>query len=156
MSDKLPIVVIGLGNEFRGDDFVGLFIARKIRDKKPTGVRIIEGVSDGTSLIECWENFQTAILIDCVTSGAAPGKIHRFDALAETIPEKIFPAYSTHAFSITEAVELAGAIGQLPEHLLVYGVEGVNFKTGAEMPAEVKAAAEKVIDLILKDIEKFT
>ena len=155
MSEKLPIVVIGLGNEFRGDDFVGLFIARKLRDKKPRDVRIIDGVSDGTSLIECWQQARAAILIDCVTSGAAPGKIHRFDALAASLPEKIFPAYSTHAFSISEAVELAGTIGQLPELLLVYGVEGGNFETGAQMSAELKAAAEKVVMLILKDIEKF-
>jgi hydrogenase maturation protease len=156
MSEIQPIVVIGLGNEFRGDDFVGLFIARKIRNKKKSGIRVIDGVSDGTTLIECWQQARIAVLIDCVTSGAAPGKIHRFDALAETIPEKIFPVYSTHAFSITEAVELARAIGQLPEHLLVYGVEGRNFETGADMSAEVKAAAEIVVDLILKNIEKFS
>ena len=155
MSDKLPIVVIGLGNEFRGDDAVGLFIARRIREKKLPGVRVIEGVSDGTTLIEAWHKSRAAVLIDCVSSGAAAGKIHRFDALSEKIPEKFFPAYSTHAFSITEAVGLAETIGRLPDHLLVYGVEGGNFETGVGISGEVTTAAEKVTELILKDIEKF-
>ena len=155
MSDQLPITVIGLGNEFRGDDAVGLIIAGRIREKKLPDVRVIEGVSDGTTLIEIWGRSRAAILVDCVSSGAEAGKIHRFNAITDKIPEKFFPAYSTHAFSITEAVGLAVSIGLLPKHLLVYGVEGKNFETGSEISDKVKTAIDKVTGLILIDIAYF-
>lgn len=155
MSEKYSIAVIGLGNEFRGDDAVGLYIARRLKDKRLPGVRVVEGVSDGTTLIETWQDTRGAVLIDCVSSGNQVGKIHRFDPLVEEIPEKFFPAYSTHAFNITDTVRLAETIGQLPPHLIVYGVEGASFSTGAEMSDRVMTAANRVVEMVLKDIENF-
>ncbi|MFZ5981550.1 MAG: hydrogenase maturation protease, partial [Candidatus Zixiibacteriota bacterium] len=110
MEDPNVIVVIGLGNDFRGDDAVGLYTARLLAKKNIPGMRIIEGVSDGTSLIDVWSGTQACFLIDCVYSQKEPGHIHRFDALTDDIPEDIFPGYSTHAFSITGAVKLARTI----------------------------------------------
>jgi hypothetical protein len=49
-----------------------------------------------------------------------------------------------HAFSVTEAVELARALQQLPSRLIAYGIEGKNFSSGEQLSPEVAAAVEEV------------
>lgn len=123
------VLVIGIGNEYRGDDSVGLRIARKLAAKSIPNVEVIEESGEGASLLEAWKGAQTVLLVDAVSSNAEPGAIHRFDAHAENIPRKFFH-YSTHAFSVAEAVELARTMNQLPPRLIVFGIEGKNFQAG--------------------------
>nr|MBN2276445.1 hydrogenase maturation protease [candidate division Zixibacteria bacterium] len=155
MKSPAPVVVIGIGNDFRSDDVAGLFIARKIRESALEGVRVIEGVSDGTSLIDAWNEAKTAVVIDCVVSGAKPGHIYRFEPLHEDLPAEYFIGYSTHAFSVAESIKLARALGQLPNRLVVYGIEGGVFKTGSGMSAEVAEAADNLVKQIASEIENF-
>jgi len=99
-----PAIVIGLGNSLRSDDAAGLKAASYIKERKLPNVEIIEGVSDGTSLMEAWSGCPLAVVIDSVFANGEAGKIHRFDALRETIPEDYFIGYSIHAFSIVETI----------------------------------------------------
>jgi chromosome partitioning protein len=93
-----------------------------------------------------------ALLYDAVSSGAKPGTIYRFDAVAQPIPAKFFQ-YSTHAFGVAGAIELARVMHHLPENLIVYGVEGNNFQAGTVISPELDAAAEEVVASILKECE---
>jgi len=156
MNFSTPAVVIGMGNDFRSDDAAGLFIARKIREMNLDGVRVICGVSDGTSLIEAWASAQVAVVVDCVVSGAEAGHIYRFDGLKDDIPEKYFTGYSTHAFSVADTIGLAQAMNSLPGILIVYGIEGKVFKTGEGMTPEVAEAAEKLANEIADGLRSLT
>ena len=91
------------------------------------------------------------VLLDAVSSGATPGTIHRFDAHTDTIPAKFYH-YSTHAFSVAEAVELARTLNKLPQHLIVYGIEGKNFEAGVSLSAEVEKAVEQVIEKVVEEV----
>lgn len=135
--------VIGLGNDFRSDDGAGRVTARMVRTMVTNDIRVIEESGEGASLMEAWRDQDLVILIDAVQSGAAPGTIHRFDARAEEIPSRFFH-YSTHAFSVAEAVELARTLGELPPQLIVYGIEGENFTSGEALSPPVAAATEEV------------
>src|SRR5271165_7198320 len=114
------IVVIGVGNEYRSDDGAGIAVARRLRERFPTGVTILEENGEGAALIDAWQGATRVMLVDAVRSGAPPGTIHRLDAQAAPLPAGFFH-YSTHAFSVAEAVELARSLGQLPSHVTVYG-----------------------------------
>jgi len=80
------------------------------------------------------------IIIDATMSGEAPGTIHRFDASAQPIPKSSFRC-STHAFGVAEAIDLARALGNIPQRLMVYGIEGKNFAAVVGLSAEVEKAA---------------
>jgi hydrogenase maturation protease len=135
-------LVIGLGNDYRSDDAVGRVVARKLGAESLDGVRILEESGEGAALMDAWQGADFVILIDAVHSGAKPGTIHRVDAHAEEIPRSFFH-YSTHAFSVAEAVELARALGQLPQRLVIYGIEGKNFESGIDLSPEIETAAEE-------------
>src|SRR5262245_29698091 len=108
-SHSLPLI-IGIGNEYRGDDAAGLVVARRLRVIAAGSGTVIEQSGDGASLMEAWQGAGAVFVIDAAVSGAAPGTIRRFDAGARQIPKGPFRR-STHAFSLAEAVELARAMG---------------------------------------------
>jgi hydrogenase maturation protease len=141
-------VVVGLGSEFRGDDGVGLIVAEELRRRNIPGVKVYSPVSDGSSLIHLWENTDLCIVVDCAVSGQPVGTIHCFDALADELPDELFCRYSTHAYSISDALSLSRILECLPGHLIVYGIEGDRFTCGAEMSSEVKSAAHHLIQHI--------
>ena len=149
--NRHPILIIGIGNAYRGDDAVGLRITQDIKKEALVHVTVIEQSGDGVALMESWENADTVILIDAVHSGAQPGTIHRFDVHTQTIPTKFFH-YSTHAFGIAEAIELARTLKQLPPHLIVYGIEGKCFEAGIGLCWEVEKSAQEVVKRVQQDI----
>lgn len=142
------IVVIGIGNRFRGDDGVGIIVARLLRQQVPAGIKIIEASGEGAALMDAWKDTANVFIVDAVQSGAPSGTIHQFDAHTTPIPSRFFH-YSTHAFGVAEAIELARALNQLPSRLILYGVEGANFSAGVELSAKVQPAADAVIAQLL-------
>ena len=145
------ICVIGVGNEARGDDAVGLEVARRLHRQRLPGVTVQELGGDLSSLLDRWQNADAVILIDASAPGASPGAIVRLEPLAQSIPKGVFP-YSTHAFGVAEAIELARVLEQLPTRLIVYGIEGAQFDIGSELSAEVLQAIPDVVQQVQQDI----
>ena len=151
MTASRQILVIGLGNDYRGDDAVGRVVTRRLKAIGADNVRVVEESGEGAALIEAWKGADFVIAIDAAYSGGAPGSIHRFDAESQPIPSSFFH-YSTHAFSIAEAVELARALNQLPAKLVVYGIEGKTFDAGAGLSLEVEGAAAELVSWVGEEL----
>ncbi len=140
------VVVIGIGNVYRGDDAVGLAVAERLRAREPSGVTVLDCEQEPTRLLDAWEGADVALVVDAAASGAVEaGTVHRFDTSEGRIPARVFRS-STHAFGVGDAVELARALGRLPGRVVVYGVEGADFTTGAALSAPVEAAVEGLVD----------
>jgi len=150
ISNSTNTLLIGIGNEYRSDDGIGLMVARAIREKQFPSVTVKEESGEGVSMMESWKGFQFVILVDAVSSGAMPGTIFRIDAKKEKVSNNFFH-YSTHAFSVAEAVELARVMDSLPTGLIVYGIEGKNFTAGTTISADVRKAAKQVVNRIIAD-----
>jgi hydrogenase maturation protease len=145
------LLLIGIGNEYRRDDGVGLVIVRQLRSFVPADVTVLELSGEGATLMEAWQKAAIVYVFDAVRSQATPGTIHQIDAKAQTVPTQFFH-YSTHAFSLAEAVELARVLNQLPPKLVLYGVEGADFGSGVGLSDGVEIAVPKVIDRVLQQI----
>ena len=150
-SERPGIVVIGVGNDYRSDDGVGVVIARQLRAQLPPEIKIIEASGEGASLLEAWQGAASVVVLDAAHSGAPPGTVHRVDASTEPIPSA-FLNYSTHAFSVAEAVELSRVLHELPPHLIVYGIEGSNFEAGVGLSPAVEEAASLVMAQIVGEL----
>jgi len=144
--------VIGVGNEFRGDDAVGLVVARTLADDFDGAVRVLECEGEPVSLITAWEGCDRAIVVDATQSGAAPGTIRRIAAHAGPLPASLSGS-STHLLGIADAIELARALGRLPARTIVYGIEGASFAAGDELSESAAAAAERVAVAIRRELE---
>jgi hydrogenase maturation protease len=139
------VIVIGMGNEFRHDDAAGLIAARRLRT---LGLPAEEHQGDPATLIERWKGINDVMLIDAVWSGAAPGTLHRLDVSGSPLPRHLFLA-STHSMGLAEAVELSRVLGTLPARVLVFGVEGKNFRPGIGVSPEV----ERTLRVLVEDLQ---
>lgn len=142
------MLVIGVGNVYRRDDGAGIMAARALRAQAPAGIVVREESGEGASLIEAWQDASEVVVVDATRSGSAAGTIHCLEASRQILPARFFH-YSTHAFSVAEAVELARALGRLPRRLLVYGIEGKDFESGEGLSPEVGMAVAQVVERII-------
>jgi len=147
----LSRIVIGIGNPYRSDDGVGVVVARRLREAKPANCAVHEATGEGTQLMSLWEGAQHLILIDAVQSREPAGTIHRIDAAREHVPSDFFH-YSTHAFSVAEAVEMAKVLNTLPPCVTLYGITGKTFAAGTQLSPEVQKAGERTLMQLLDEL----
>ena len=144
-----PLVVIGVGNDFRGDDAAGLLAARRLR--ACPGVRAVEHTRDGLSLMDHWRPSDRVVVVDALRSGSEPGSVFRFEATEGPVPGDA-GWISSHSPGVAEGIETARALGRLPASLTVYGIEAEHVDPGDAVTPEVARAVEEVARAILDAI----
>ena len=134
---------IGVGNPYRHDDGAGPAVVAALAEEPGAALRGVTASGEGAGLIELMRGEDEVLLFDAVSSAEVPGTVHRFDAAREPIPRGLF-AYSSHAFSVAEAIELARVLGELPPRLVLYGIVGADFSAGEGLTTLVASAVEAV------------
>ncbi|GAA4039284.1 hypothetical protein GCM10022248_01600 [Nonomuraea soli] len=126
-------MIIGIGNDYRGDDGAGLEAARALGG--------LENGGDPAELVEAWTGADLAVVIDCAHAHDPPGTIRCHAGLG--LP----PAghTSTHGLSLADALDLGRALGRLPRRLVVVTVEGAGFELGAPLSPAVRQALPELI-----------
>lgn len=139
-------IVIGAGNAWRRDDGAGPAVAERLADRCCT--LVLPG--EGTELIEAWSAAERVIVVDAMRSGAPPGTLKVFDAIAEPLPGGAFCCLS-HSFGLAEAVELARVLGRLPPRLEVWGIEAADLSQGPGLTPAVADAVDRAVTAIEQD-----
>jgi hydrogenase maturation protease len=143
-------LVLGVGNESRGDDAAGIAVARRIRERRVRGVVVREAGPDAMLILDAWDGADSVVIVDAMSSGLEPGSVRRFDGAAP-IPARTF-APSTHALGVPQAIELGRALQRLPGRLVVIGIEGERFDHGAGLSPVVEAAVDRAVDRVLQEV----
>lgn len=149
------VAVIGIGNEFRSDDGLGLYAARELKRRGTPGVTVAEQAGEGTALLETWQGQDVVILIDAITSGGTPGEVHRIDCIATEVPHSLFRS-SSHTFGVAEAIALGRSLGALPRMMVLYGIEGYRFDQGRGLSDEVLRSMPQLLAGVEDEIARFT
>ncbi len=145
------VIVIGVGNSFRSDDGVGVYVARELQKLHLPEVTVVTEERDGLKIMDHWSSGDHVVIIDAVVSDADEGSILRVELLDELRPSFISRS-STHSFDIAGAVSLSKVVGKLPASVVLYGVEGKNFKMGTSLSPRVLAAARRTLQMVLQEI----
>jgi hydrogenase maturation protease len=135
-------VVVGVGNDLRGDDAAGWEVVRRLSPS--ASLRLHEHAGDAPGLAGLWDPEDDVVIVDAVVADAPPGTIFEIDALAEGLPATVSWA-TTHGTGVAEGVEMARALGLLPRSLVVVGIVARRFDLGAPMTEEVERAVDEVV-----------
>ena len=146
-------MVIGLGNEDRGDDRCGLEALRKLKKRIGKGVQFHECLAGATSLIDLWDGADVVIVVDAVQSGKAPGTIVRIEVGSEPLSSPIGTT-STHGISLTDAVSIGQSLKRFPRKLVIYGIEATDFTLGAGLTPSVARAVDDVVNKIANEVAR--
>lgn len=150
-KDRVPVTVVGIGNEYRGDDAAGLLVLRQLKGNVQAGARTVELTGDQSYLLELMRSTDAMIIVDAVQSSAPAGTIFRVDAGRDAIPKQ-FLTFSTHSIDSAGAIEMARALGTLPDEIFVYGIVGKEFSYAERITPEVEEAIEVIQERIIQDL----
>ncbi len=142
------MIVIGVGNRFRGDDAVGLRVVQRLRES----VTCYESDGDPSDLIVLFGSDPEVIVVDAMVSGSPPGTLTATDIVLGDPSSAHVPLRSqssTHGFGVFEALELARILGTIPHRLTVIGIEGASFAPGTPLTPALESAVEQAAELIL-------
>ncbi len=148
---------MGFGNPVRSDDAVGIYVIEKLK-KRIKENEVITLFDMGTSAFEVLfqlKGHERIIIIDSVINSGEPvGTLFRLPAseVEEAIEDN--PLVFLHSLKWNQGLSYAKKIlGQeYPADIQVYLIAIENIKLEVQLSEEVKAAADRVVDLIEKEI----
>ena len=130
------LLVVGVGNDLRGDDAAGLLAVRRLAALGPSDIDVVEHAGDPAALAEAMSGRDEVVVIDAVSSGDEAGAVLELTAEAGVLRG---PA-SSHGLGLGEALALVGLTGASPA-VRVIGIAGRRFELGAPpSPAVIRAA----------------
>lgn len=154
-----PVVVAGLGNEFRRDDAVGPLVAEQSAAAVPW-VHDVGPLADPLDLLGRWDGAELAVIIDAVVSGAPPGTVSVLELPLGRVTgdgagnvvgvEGVGRCTSTHGIGLVRVVHLARLLGQAPRRVAVVGIEGRDFGRGTGLSPAVAAAVPEAMRRIVE------
>lgn len=153
VDDRPPVsgdvLVIGIGNDFRRDDGVGLVVAAEIAARHLPGVRVINAIGEPAAILDAWTGTTLTVAVDATMGdGSSPGTIRRWTPGDGDHPAMV----SSHAFGLPQTYALGAAVGQIPQTLVVFTVDIADAGHGVGLTPSVAAAVPEVIDVILGEI----
>jgi hydrogenase 3 maturation protease len=143
--DAKKIVLAGIGNPIRTDDYVGLHIVEQLRGKLPEKVCLLETETVPESYMLDIEEFHPShvLLIDAAFLGLEPGEAKLID------PANIdnFSAVTTHLLPLRIFCEyIKKSTGAKLASLLI---EPKSMEFGEGLTEEVQAAAERLTKILI-------
>ena len=143
-------LVIGVGNRWRGDDGVGPCTIEALARIEGLDAELLTLDGEPARLVAAWQGRSVVVIVDAIVTGDPPGTVHVITDLAR-LPGAAAGA-SSHGGGIAEAVALGRALGQLPDRLLVVGVEPAAVGHGGELSPSVAAAVDAVVRLVAAEV----
>lgn len=142
------IIIIGIGQKFRGDDAIGPEVVLAWEKKHPERAKELQvkiSPLPGLELLGLFEDADTAILVDAVQSGAEAGRIHV--ASAEQLIAFGAGSGSVHGFGVAETLALGRLANPeaIPENLIIIGIEAANMDVGSSISAEVRESIPNAV-----------
>ena len=153
MSARVRIV--GCGRQLMGDDQAGLGVAQYLRGLHLPDTIVVCDESPGSELAVGLEAaVGLLIVVDAAPADAthAPGSFVRIDYRA--YPERLISSArgDTHSLSVAHGLQLAGALGLLPEYVWVYALFGSCFERSSELTCAVSGGLEVLTERIAQDV----
>jgi hydrogenase 3 maturation protease len=140
------VVVAGIGNPIRSDDFVGVKIVQDLKGKVSKNVHLIECETVPESFMQEIVDLKPShvLLIDAAVLGLKPGETRL------VFPEQItdFPAVTTHVLPLRIFCEYITEMTETKIALLL--VEPENTEFGEGLTPEVQKTAKKINKLLLE------
>jgi len=145
LSGAERVVIAGIGNPIRMDDYVGVKIVQDLSDKVSDRVMLIECETVPESYMQQITDFNPThiLLIDAAILGLKPGESRLIK------PEQLtsVPAFSTHMLPLRMFCEYITKTIKAEIVLLLIEPKKTDF--GEELSSEIEASAERITYALL-------
>lgn len=142
-------VVIGVGSD-NGFDCLGWKVIAELQRRSPNEPALLSDSVElalnrrlGAPLLEQIEGRRRGIIVDAIESGAAPGTVvrQRVDDCLRAGVE-----VSSHGFGLAQTLIVGRALGELPDELVIIGLEVPQALDTAPTSDEIRTLTQAVLD----------
>jgi hydrogenase maturation protease len=151
MSLNKPII-LGLGNPLFQDEGLGIHIIHQLmREPIKERAELIDGGTDGLTLLGVVEDAEQLLVIDAVDGGYPPGTIKMMSN--NDIPQLCNTYISEHQLGFQEVLALARLRGNLPSQMVLIGVQPQSLDWGTELTEPVTSSLPRIREMVYEQIE---
>jgi hydrogenase maturation protease len=152
MSDRTPVLVLGLGNVVCTDDGAGIAAIYKLmRDYDlPEGVVALDGGTLGLSLLPLVDSADQVILVDAIKAEGPPGTQVRIEG--DEVAPAVYERLSPHQIGVADLLAGASLLDRYPDRVVVIGVVPESIELGMERTPAVEASIPKLVERVVEEL----
>jgi hydrogenase maturation protease len=153
MSERIPLLVLGLGNVLLEDDGVGGAAVSLLRERYdvPRGAQVLDGGTLGLSLLPYLDIADAVILVDAVRADATPGSLVRLDG------DEVAPAVATwlspHQVGVADLLDGARWLERYPSRVVLLGLVPFSMHLTVGLSPAVHASLPALVDRIVQEAQ---
>jgi len=146
---RCEVLVLGIGNLLWADEGFGVRCVEKLAAEwvLPETVKVMDGGTQGLYLLPYVQAARRLVVFDAVDYGLPPGTLKRVEG--DEVPRFMgVKKMSLHQTGFQEVISASALTGQLPEELLLIGVQPEELDDyGGSLRPVVKARLGEAVDM---------
>lgn len=151
MSERISLLILGLGNVLLQDDGVGSAAVSLLLDhfEVPRDVRVLDGGTLGLSLLPYLEEADTVILVDAVRADGAPGTVVRLDG--DDVAPAVATRLSPHQVGVADLLDGARWLGHYPGRMVLLGLIPASMNLAVGLSPQVHPSLTELVERIVDE-----
>ena len=152
MTERTPVLVLGLGNVVCSDDGAGVAAVHKlIREYDfPEGVVVLDGGTLGLSLLPLVDSADQVILVDAIGADGPPGTQVRIEG--EEVAPAVYERLSPHQIGVADLLAGASLLDRYPDRVVILGVIPESIELGLERTPAVQASIPELAERVGQEL----
>jgi hydrogenase maturation protease len=151
MSERIPLLVLGLGNVLLEDDGVGGAAVSLLRERfdAPRGAQVLDGGTLGLSLLPYLDMADAVILVDAVRADAPAGTLVRLDG--DEVAPAVATRLSPHQVGVADLLDGARWLERYPPHVVLLGLVPFSMHLAVGLSPQVHASLPALVDRVVQE-----
>ena len=151
----MKVVVLGVGNTLLQDEGIGVRAVELLQERYvlPPEVSVVDGGTAGMELLECLEDSDKLVIIDCVRVGQPPATLIR--RVDDEVPQFFRTKISPHQIGVSDVLAALQLRGRFPKHLALIGIQPKSLECGIELTPEIAATMPQVLAMTVEELRNF-
>ena len=151
MSDRTPLIVLGLGNVLLEDDGVGAAAVAALRDRyvAPPGVLVLDGGTLGLALLPYVQSADNLILVDAIRTDEPAGSLVRLqdDDVGPAVATRLSP----HQVGVADLLDAARWLDRYPERITLLGLVPDSMELVVGLSPRVRPSLPMLVDSVVAE-----
>jgi len=146
----MKTLVLAVGNPLRMDDGVGAAIVAILRERDlPSHVTVMDGGTLGFEMVLLFQGYERVVILDAAEMGLEGGVWRHFTPDEVRLQTRDMHLGGTlHYAGLAEALSLGEALGVLPPHIEIFGIQPSKVDWSIGLTPAVAAAVPQVAEAV--------
>lgn len=155
MTNRNPVIVLGLGNLLRRDEGLGIRALERLRERYvlPDTIRLVDGGTLGLDLLCYLEEAERLLVLDAALTSGPPGTLLR--VADGDVPAFFGMRTSPHEIALPDLLAVAQLRGTAPDEVVVLGMQPEALELGWDLSPIVAAGLDALADAAASELRRW-